>query len=170
MMFCKLRYANARYSRIAQEMRKRMEQRITYIPNPRQLRAAWLGLRVDTEKAVALSDSQVSKIPLPVLDTDPSPIVEKIFLRIPRRPSALSHTIPLPVIMTTAPTPIHNTNAKLIPTIRIPARAPRVGNDWGVPGAPLMVPKDLPVTSPQTDYCPMSLDSGVYLLYQLRFA
>src|ERR1700737_3327818 len=81
LMIYKLHFANARYARIAEEMRARMKNRP--LCSPYRIRAAWLGLRVDIESAVKCCPKQVSKIPLPVLETSPSPSESKITIRIP---------------------------------------------------------------------------------------
>lgn len=112
--------ANHRYSRIALEMRKGLEHRRRMHHIRLRLRAAWIGLQVDVKAAMALNHCEVSKIPKPILDTNPSPG--------PATPLVLR-----------------------IPPIIIPARAVRdnVGNNWDVPGAPLMKTRDLPPLSPQ---------------------
>jgi len=169
LMASKLRFANVRYARIAEEMRARMKNRPLY--SPYRVRAARLGLSIDIKSAVNCSQKEISKIALPILDTSPSPVESKITIRIP-----VSHvrSISVPSIMATAPTPmgLPNTNRceiiyAPIPTIRIPARASSMQNiatDWGVPGAPLLKTKELPGISPPSqsyfsDSSPMSLDS-----------
>jgi len=164
LMNYKLRFANARYALIAEDIRARMKNRSAY--SPYRVRAAWLGLRVDIKAAINCADNQISKIPLPILDTTPSPITSKITIRIP-----VSHvrSLSVPSITTTAPTPVGLTGANRsetiyapIPTIRIPPRVPSAQNNWGVPGAPLLKTKELPGVSPQSyfsDCSPMSLDS-----------
>jgi len=163
-MCYKLRNANERYRRIAENIRSSKKSRRC---SPYRIRAAWLGLRVDVGVAVALSDTQISKIPLPILDmTLHTPIEPKIVVRIPSsRPSQL------PSITTTAPTPLGLTDVSRvhkiyspIPPICIPARGPLMqlqGVNWGVPGAPLLRAKELPQMSPETygNFSPMSLDS-----------
>jgi len=165
-MLHKLRNANERYGRIAEQIRTRTKSRQC---RPYRIRAAWLGLHVDISAAIALSNTQVSKIPLPILDTTtPSPVEPKVFIRIP--PSHIRPT-QLPSITATAPTPMASTDVNRvnkiyspIPPIRIPARGPLVhleGMDWVVPGAPLLKPRELPVVSPQTycgDFSPVSMD------------
>jgi hypothetical protein len=170
LMVCKLRNANERYTRIAENIRASMKSR-QY--SSYRIRAAWLGLHVDIGAAIALSDTQVSKIPLPILDTTtPTPVKSRIVTHIqPSHPRPTQ----LPSITATAPTPLGSTSASRvdkiyspIPPIRIPARGPLVqldGIDWSVPGAPLLRPRELPEMSP--DLCcenssPMSLDSGNY--------
>lgn len=164
----KLRNANERYTHIAEKIRATMK---TQQFRSYRIRAAWLGLHVDISAAIALSDTHVSKIPLPILDTTtPTPVEPKIFIRIP------------PSILTTAPTPMGSTDVgrvdkiySPIPSIRIPVRGPLVhleGIDWGVPGAPLLRPRELPEISPAA-YCghpsPMSLDSGTSVLFLQSF-
>jgi len=166
-MVCKLRNANERYTRIAENIRASMKSR-QY--SSYRIRAAWLGLHVDIGAAIALSDTQVSRIPLPILDTTtPTPAKSRIATHIPPfhpRPTQL------PYITATAPTPLGSTSAsrvdKIYSPVRIPARGPLVqldGIDWSAPGAPLLRPRDLPEMSPDS-YCenssPMSLDSGNY--------
>lgn len=151
--------ANYRYSCIAREMRKGLESRRHMHHTRLRLRAAWIGLRVNTKAAIALDGAKVSKIPMPILDTNPSPIPATApYTAVPTRPSALHHPVPLPDITTTAPSPV----APRIPPIVIPSRAVRaiVGNTWGVPGAPLMKTRDLPALSPQGPSSPMTTDSG----------
>jgi len=164
LMLYKLRNANDRYVRIAQQIRAHARRRQCSLY---RMRAAWLGLTVDISAAVALSDTQVSKIPLPILDmSTPSPVEPKVFIRIPpyhMRPAQL------PSITTTAPTPMVSTHMSRVDKIyspipiRIPLRGPIVhlqGIDWGVPGAPLLRPRELPEMSPETgSFSPMSLDS-----------
>ena len=165
LMVYKLRFANARYARIAEDVRARMKSRPAC--SLYRVRAAWLGLRVDVNAAVKCSQNQVSRVPLPILDTVPSPVESKLTIRIP-----VSHvrSISVQSITTTAPTPVGLTSANRRETIyapiRIPPRAPsapHVENHWGVPGAPLLKTKQLPGLSPQSyfsDCSPMSLDSG----------
>jgi hypothetical protein len=165
LMLHKLRDANERYAHIAAQVYARMRTRRQY--RPYRVRAAWLGLRVDIDAALALSDTQVSNIPLPILDMTPTPVEPKIFIRIP--PSHMRYAR-LPSITTTAPTPMVKTDmsrvAKIYSPIPIPARGPLVqldGINWGVPGAPLLRPRELPVIMPDAyvpDLSPMSLDSG----------
>jgi hypothetical protein len=168
LILYKLRNANERYTRIAETIRASMKPRLF---SPYRIRAAWLGLHVDIGAAIALSDAQVSKIPLPILDTTtPTPAKPKMVIRIP------------PSILTTAPTPMGSADVKKvdkiyspIPPIRIPARGPLVhleGIDWGVPGAPLLRPRELPEISP-ANYCgypsPMSLNSGMLVFFLQPF-
>lgn len=161
LMVHKLRNANERYARIAEQIRTRMKSRQC---RPYRIRAAWLGLHVDIGAAIALCNTQVSKIPLPILDTTtPSPVEP---IRIP--PSHMRPT-QLPSIIATAPTPMVLTDVnrvnKIYSPVPIPPRGPLVhfeGIDWAVPRAPLLKPRELPVISPQT-YCggfsPMLMDS-----------
>lgn len=160
MIVYRLRVANAHYARVAHQMRaSKSSQRGA--DSPYRRRAVWLGLRIDTERAAALSDNQVSKIPLPVLDTTPSPVAPKLYIRIPP-----FHTRPLSV-----PSIMINGNATTLGMSgqsRIENMYPFalvqnpvcIGNDWGVPGAPLMKNKELPALSPTHEDSPMSQDSG----------
>jgi len=171
LMLYKLRNANDRYTRIAAQIRARTTSR--YQCRSYRIRAAWLGLRVDVNAALALAGSQISKNPLPILDTTtPTPAESKVFLCIP--PSHV-RTTQLPFITATAPTPVFATDVSRvekiyspIPPIRIPPRGPHVqldGIDWGVPGAPLMKPRELPDIMPNNSYVnfsPMSMDFDSY--------
>lgn len=168
-MLYKLRNASDRYARIAQHIRAHTTRRQCSLY---RIRATLLGLKVDISAAVALPDTQVSKIPLPIIDiSTPSPVEHKVFIRIP---SYRMQPAQLPSITTTAPTPIVSTHVSRVDKIyspipiRIPARGPLVrlqGIDCGVPGAPLLRPRALPEMSPETaNFSPMSLDSGASCL------
>jgi hypothetical protein len=165
LIIYKLRNANNRYASIAEKIRATTKNKSC---RAYRMRAAWLGLQVDIGAALALCEAQVSKIPLPILDTT---------MPTPAEPIILSPPHYVPSITMTAPTPIGLTDIggvdKLysqIPPIRIPSRGPFVnlsGMDRITPRAPLLKLKELPAVSPEIFFgnlSPMSLDSGVSFL------
>ncbi|KAH7920496.1 hypothetical protein BV22DRAFT_799970 [Leucogyrophana mollusca] len=64
----KLRYANARYLQIAQQLRCRL-----HLTHHAKRRAYWVGLRVDITKAQNCPGTAISVKPLPIVDTTRSP-------------------------------------------------------------------------------------------------
>lgn len=66
----RLRFANARFARVAYELRCRVTFTRTHHA---KRRAHWSGLRIDVEKAKGCPTKEIYARPLPVLDTTPSP-------------------------------------------------------------------------------------------------
>ncbi|KZP08262.1 hypothetical protein FIBSPDRAFT_874734, partial [Athelia psychrophila] len=141
-MFQRIHAANAFYARVARQMRADFSHRRAH--SAYRARAVRLGLKVNTKRAAALAGMHVSKIPLPVLDTTPSPAAARLVIRIPP-----FHTRPLSV-------PHIAVNGNAIALVGASAHGRMqsghgyypYGNDWGVPGAPLLKTKELPALSP----------------------
>lgn len=153
-MFKRIHAANAFYACVARQMRADCSRRRAH--STYRVRAARLGLKVNTKIAAALSGSHVSKIPLPALDNTPSPIASRLFIRIPP-----FHTRPLSI-------PHIAINGNTIAPMGTRANGRMEsghghyphGHNWGVPGAPLLKTKELPAVSPSHERSPSSQDSG----------
>ncbi|KAJ8590916.1 hypothetical protein M405DRAFT_815213 [Rhizopogon salebrosus TDB-379] len=152
----KLRYANARYTRVASELRRRVAFTRTHHA---KRRAFWSGLSVDVEKAKGCPMTAISVRPLPVLDTtpSPSPLMLEFF-----HESAVEHDnelgLEVPRIVVLSPDTYVHPRERLI--IRIPPLASLYDNissheqyDIPAPGAPLIRTMDLPEECEMEDMC-----------------
>ncbi|KAG1775079.1 hypothetical protein EV702DRAFT_460237 [Suillus placidus] len=142
----KLRYANARYGQIACRLRCRITITRTYHA---QRRAFWSGLRIDIAKAKDCPSTAISVMPLPVLDTTPSP---SPLMLSPLALAAEAHNglgLEIPDIVVSLP------NAYVQPRKRLVIRIPPLASlhddmyrhepyDMSAPGAPLIRTKELP--------------------------
>jgi hypothetical protein len=151
----KLRYANARYTRVASELRRRVAFTRTHHA---KRRAFWSGLCVDVEKAKGCPMTAISVRPLPVLDTTPSPSPLMLFFH----ESAVGHDnelgLEVPRIVALSPDTYVHPRERLI--IRIPPLASLYDNissheqyDIPTPGAPLIRTMDLPEECEMEDMC-----------------
>lgn len=145
-LVCKLRYANARYGQIACQLRCRITITRTYHA---QRRAFWSGLRVDIAKAKDCPTTAISAMPLPVLDTTPSP---SPLMLSPFALAAEAHNelgLEIPDIVVSLPDAYVHPRKRLV--IRIPPLASLHNDmyhheqyDMSAPGAPLIRTKELP--------------------------
>ncbi|KAG1741788.1 uncharacterized protein EDB91DRAFT_1247843 [Suillus paluster] len=160
----KLRYANARYSQIAFELRCRLKFTRTHHA---QRHAFWSGLRVDIAKAKGCPMTAISVRPLPILDTtrSPSPITLPLYM-----PAAEAHNklgLDIPDIVVSSPDAYAQPRERLI--IRIPPLA-SLYNDvyrheqYGmpVPGAPRMRTRELPEECEMEDMCSSRSSSSAF--------
>ncbi|RDB24640.1 hypothetical protein Hypma_008184 [Hypsizygus marmoreus] len=86
-----LQRANAHYTHVAARIRASFQP-----THHARKRAARIGLTVDIRKAVACEQRQVSVVPLPILDTTPSPVSEVASIRIQSQElSAIDGRVPL---------------------------------------------------------------------------
>ncbi|OAX37005.1 hypothetical protein K503DRAFT_801568 [Rhizopogon vinicolor AM-OR11-026] len=149
----KLRYANARYTRVAFELRCRMTFTRTHHA---KRRAFWSGLRVDVEKAKGCPMTAIAVKPLPVLDTTPSPSPLSFHVSAVEPHNQLG--LEIPHIVVSSPDMYAHPRERLI--IRIPPLASLYDDmsrheqyDIPAPGAPLIRTKDLPEDCEMEDDC-----------------
>lgn len=151
----KLRYANARYTRVAFELRFRITCTRTHHA---KRRAFWSGLRIDVEKAKGCPMTAISVKPLPVLDTTPSPSpIMLSFRRSAVEPyNQLGLEIPHTVVSSSD---VHAHHRERL-VIRISPLASLYDDvsrheqyDMPAPGAPRIRTRDLPEDCEMEDIC-----------------
>ncbi|KAF7969827.1 hypothetical protein HWV62_44251 [Athelia sp. TMB] len=151
-VFERIRIANDHYAHVARQMRASMSHR-QHNSSYRMRGKGWK-LRVDTKIAAELANEHVSKVPLPVLDTTPSPLPPRHAIRIPpfhTRPISAPNSTISRDALTSAGTSA-NGGMEVGHIVHL-----SVGG-WEIPGAPLLKTKELPALSP-SDESPSSLNS-----------
>jgi len=149
----RLRYANARYTRVASELRCRVAFTRTHHAKHR---AFWSGLCIDVEKAKGCPMTAISVRPLPVLDTTPS--LSPLMLSFHESEYDNELGLEVPHIVVSSPHTYAHPRERLI--IRIPPLASLYNNispheqyDIPAPGAPLIRTMDLPEECEMEDMC-----------------
>ena len=153
-MFERIRIANDHYARVARQMRANMpcRQHSSY-----RMRGEGWKLRVDTKIAAALANEHVSKVPLPVLDTTPSPLPPRHAIHIPP-----FHTRPISVPnITTSRDALASADTSAYGGMEAGHVMHTFVRAWEVPGAPLLKTMELPALSP-SDESLSSQDSGIF--------
>ncbi|KAH7910020.1 hypothetical protein BJ138DRAFT_1153939 [Hygrophoropsis aurantiaca] len=176
----KLRYANFRYFQIAQQLRCKL-----HLTHHAKRRACWAGLRVDIMKARNCPGNAISIKPLPIVDTTPSPVSERVAsirsslrwrsdlslqfvdntlgLELPEVPQAVVsppesciREIESQSAAISPPSYATHGHSRLI--VRIPPHNHFNKSSPAIPGAPLLRPRELPEDS-EAEMMDIQLDS-----------